>query len=134
MSDSAAFNEFGSSSYESWMKLVERDLAGAPFEKKLVKRISGIDVRPLYARDDRAPEQGLPGFHPFRRGGYPTGSVEMGWEVRQEIDQTDPVHAAAAALDALNGGVRALSFRFDRALCSGAGGHGEDGVAAYNLA
>ncbi|HVW30616.1 MAG TPA: methylmalonyl-CoA mutase family protein [Polyangiaceae bacterium] len=134
MSETVALNEFGPSSYESWLKLVERDLAGAPFEKKLIKKIAGIDVRPLYTRKDRAPEQGLPGFHPFRRGGYPTGSVEMGWEVRQEIDQTNPARAAAAALDALNGGVRALSFRFDRALRSGTDGHGEDGIAAYSLA
>ncbi len=135
MSEPVALNEFGPSSFEAWLKLVERDLAGAPFEKKLIKRISGMDVRPLYTRKDRAPEQGLPGFHPFRRGGYPTGSVEMGWEVRHEIDRTDPVHAAAAVLDALNGGVRALSFRFDRALRSGKDGlHGEDGVAAYDLA
>lgn len=131
-------NEFGPSSYAEWLKLVERDLAGAPFEKKLVKRVAGVDIRPLYTRQEN-PSEGqsapdLPGFAPFRRGGYALGATEMGWEVRHEVTQADPKDAAASALDALNGGVRGLSLRFDRATRAASSEHGVEGLAAHNLA
>jgi methylmalonyl-CoA mutase len=48
MGEPHKLNEFEPVSYEAWLKLVERDLQGAPFEKKLVKRVAGIDVQPLY--------------------------------------------------------------------------------------
>jgi methylmalonyl-CoA mutase len=134
MDDQEKLNEFGVSSYEAWLKLVDRDLAGAPFEKKLVKRVAGVDIRPLYTREDREPEQSLPGFAPYRRGGYALGAVEMGWEVRHEVTQAEPEAAAEAALDALNGGVRALTLRFDRATRYGSAEYGVDGIAASNLA
>src|SRR3954468_22748116 len=98
MSDPQKLNEFGPVTYEDWLKLVERDLAGAPFEKKLVKRVAGVDVRPLYTRSDRELEQGLPGFAPFRRGSAALGSVVNGWQVRHEVDQSAPSAAAASAI------------------------------------
>src|SRR5262245_50826437 len=131
-SEQETLNEFGPSSHAEWMKLVERDLAGAPFEKKLVKRVAGVDIRPLYDRGDRAPEQSLPGFAPFRRGGHALGVVEEGWEVRHEVDQAELEAAAESALGALNGGVCALTLRFDRSLRLGTTEHGVDGIAAYD--
>ncbi len=127
-------NEFGPSSYADWLKLVERDLAGAPFEKKLVKRISGVDIRPLYTRNENAQDHALPGFAPYRRGGYALGAAEMGWEVRHEVEQANPKDAADSALDALNGGVRGLALRLDRATRASSDEHGVDGLAANNLA
>ncbi len=134
MNEQEKLNEFGASSYEEWLKLVERDLAGAPFEKKLVKRVAGVDIRPLYTRKDREPEPSLPGFAPFRRGGHALGAVEMGWEVRHEVNHAEPASAAAAALDALQGGVTGLTLRFDRATRHASEEHGADGLAAHNLA
>jgi methylmalonyl-CoA mutase len=133
MDEQEKLNEFGASSYEEWRKLVDRDLAGAPFEKKLVKQVAGVDIRPLYMQQDRAPEQGLPGFAPYRRGGFALGSVEMGWEVRHEVAQADPEAAAASILDALNGGVRGLTLRFDRATRFGSSEHGADGLAVHDV-
>ncbi len=127
-------NEFGASSYAEWLKLVERDLAGAPFEKKLVKRVSGVDIRPLYTRQEGSQDQALPGFAPFKRGGYALGNAEMGWEVRHEVGQAEPQEAAASILDALNGGVRGIALRLDRAARAGSDEHGVDGLAANNLA
>ena len=110
MDEQEKLNEFGASSYEEWLKLVDRDLAGAPFEKKLVKRVAGVDIRPLYTRKDREPEQSLPGFAPFRRGGYALGAVEMGWEVRHEVTQSEPAAAAESALDISRSTARRASW------------------------
>lgn len=90
MGERQKLNEFGPVSYEDWLKLVERDLEGAPFEKKLVKRVAGVDIRPLYLRADVTPDgAGLPGFFPYARGSWPLASVEMGWDVRQETSLSD---------------------------------------------
>ena len=56
MDEQQKLNEFEAATYDAWLKLAERDLQGAPFEKKLVKRISGVDVQPLYTRA-QAPEE-----------------------------------------------------------------------------
>src|SRR4051794_13389915 len=97
MSDPQKLNEFGPVTYEDWLKLVERDLEGAPFEKKLVKRVAGVDIRPLYLRADVTPDgAGLPGFAPFTRGSWQLGGVEMGWDVRQETTSAEPAQAAAS--------------------------------------
>ena len=58
MGEQHKLNDFEPVTYETWLKLVERDLQGAPFEKKLVKRIAGIDVRPLYTRADAVDDGG----------------------------------------------------------------------------
>ena len=40
-------------SFEDWRKEVERGLAGADFERRLVTRtLEGIDVQPLYTERD----------------------------------------------------------------------------------
>lgn len=126
-------NEFEPASYEAWLKLVERDLAGAPFEKKLVKRIAGIDVQPLYTRADGTPDgAGLPGFSPFTRGAYALGAAEMGWDVRHEVLAGEPEAAANAILAALNGGASSLHLVLDRAARAGSAEHGVDGIAIEN--
>jgi methylmalonyl-CoA mutase len=107
-------NEFPAATYEDWLKLVERDLAGAAFEKRLVKRVAGLDVRPLYVRaDETSAGPGLPGFAPFTRGATALGASEAGWDVRQEISHADPAAAGRAVLDELNGGATSIAITFD---------------------
>jgi methylmalonyl-CoA mutase len=135
MSEPHKLNDFGPASQDAWRKLVERDLAGAPFDKKLVKRVSGIAIKPLYGAED-VPEGAtneLPGFAPFTRGAYALGPVEMGWDVRQEVSNALPEQAAAAVLDNLNGGAQSITLRFDEAARELNEGHGVDGIQAAKL-
>jgi methylmalonyl-CoA mutase len=129
-------NDFGAASRDAWLKLVERDLAGAPFEKKLVKRVAGVSVQPLYEAGDvsEAAAGELPGFTPFTRGAYALGAVEMGWDVRQEVADATPAQAAQAALENLNGEAQSISLRFDEATRSLNDALGVDGVSAQDLA
>jgi methylmalonyl-CoA mutase len=135
MSEQQKLNEFEAASYEAWLKLVERDLAGAPFEKKLVKRIAGIDVQPLYTRKDAPADDdgaGLPGFPPYTRGSHALGGSELGWDVRQEVASGEPEGAAARILEALNGGATSLFLLLDRAARAGSAEHGVEGIAIEN--
>src|SRR5688572_22147434 len=105
MDEQHKLNDFEAASFDAWNELVARDLKGAPFEKKLVKRVAGVAVKPLYTQDDlpSSAHGELPGFSPYTRGGYALGSAEMGWDVRPELRRQDPAEAAQCALDQLNG-------------------------------
>jgi methylmalonyl-CoA mutase len=129
-------NEFEPVSYEAWLKLVERDLAGAPFEKKLVKRVAGIDVQPLYVRKDAEPDgAGWPGFSPYTRGSYALGGAEMGWDVRHEVASGDPSdNASESILESLNGEASSLALVLDRAARAGTSEHGKEGISIENVA
>lgn len=91
------FDEFPAPTYQAWRAEAEATLAGAPFEKKLVTRTSeGIDIQPIYRREDLAALThlgSLPGEPPFVRGTRSTGA----WEIAQEI----PCMSAEALNEAL---------------------------------
>jgi len=134
MDEQQKLNEFEAATYEAWLKLAERDLQGASFDKKLVKRIAGIDVQPLYTRESAPAETGgLPGFSPFTRGSHALGAAEMGWDVRQEVAQAEPATAAQSVLDNLNGGTSSLVLVLDRAARLLDDGHGQGGISVANL-
>jgi methylmalonyl-CoA mutase len=134
MQEQHKLNEFEPPTLEAWRKLVERDLAGAAFEKKLIKRAAGVEIQPLYTRADLPPAaaEELPGFAPFTRGSYALGAVEMGWDVRQEIAHAEPERAAQAALENLNGGASSLLFKLDLAARALGEEHGKDGCVLLN--
>ena len=47
------FSNFPPTSTEEWMKVVEKDLKGADFERKLVwKTQEGFNVQPFYRKED----------------------------------------------------------------------------------
>lgn len=135
MQEQYKLNEFEPASLDAWRKLVERDLGGAAFEKKLVKRVAGVEIQPLFTRADLPPAAAgeLPGFAPFTRGSWVLGAVEMGWDVRQEIAHADPARAGQAALENLNGGASSLLLTFDRAARALGEEHGREGCALLNL-
>ena len=76
-------DDFPPQNYESWRKLVEVDLKGAPFDKRLLtKLIEGITVQPLYSADTVSNiAVGFPGQSPLIRGGSPLGALQSGWQV-----------------------------------------------------
>jgi methylmalonyl-CoA mutase len=137
------FPPFG---YDEWRALVEADLKGATFERKLVTHTyEGIDIQPLYTRRDRLAAGddafGVPGFPPFVRGSQPLGAVLDGWDLRQEHAHPDIAAANQAILDDLEGGVTSLHLVFDAAASRGldpddpaaAEFAGRDGLSVYHL-
>jgi methylmalonyl-CoA mutase len=115
MSDSeqlAFASEFPASTREQWLKLVNRVLKGASFEKRLVERTyDGLTIQPLYPRAASAQPVAA------RAPGAP-------WTVMQRTDHPDPVAANEQALHDLENGATGLTI-----VCKGsinANGYGLD--------
>ena len=85
---------------DDWMKLVDKVLKGADFEKKLVNRTyDGIRIEPLYAKaTGKAPMAG-------RAPGAP-------WAILQRVDEPDTAAANQQALTDLENGATGLSLVF----------------------
>lgn len=93
--------DFPEPTLEEWRTLVEPELKGAPFEKRLVTRLlEGIAVQPLYTKADApsADAVGIPGQTPFRRGATAVGEQPLGWNVVAEHrhPERDVCHRAIA--------------------------------------
>lgn len=80
---------FSPPTFDEWRKVVENDLKGVPFEKKLItKTYEGIDLQPLYTSASMTAQgssTGLPGLPPFVRGSKAAGFVRTPWMVCQEL-------------------------------------------------
>jgi methylmalonyl-CoA mutase len=98
MSELKLAAEFPPASHEAWLKLVEKTLKGASFDKKLVSQTyDGIKIEPLYARaKDAVPIAG-------RAAGTP-------WAVMQRVDLPDAAAFNAEALHELGNGATGLTF------------------------
>ena len=106
------FEAFPPVSTKDWMSVVERDLKGADFEKKLVwNSPEGLKVPPFYRREDLAglehQTQQVPGQFPYLRGKKTTDNR---WSICQPITRRDPLEANAVALKALDRGAEAVCF------------------------
>jgi methylmalonyl-CoA mutase len=116
-------DDFPPVSYAQWRALVEEDLQGAPFEKKLLTHTyEGIDIQPIYTRADHPDDDdplGFPGLPPFVRGAQPLGAVHSGWDLRQEFAEPDLAAANRAILDDVAGGVTSVLLRLDAAAREG---------------
>jgi methylmalonyl-CoA mutase len=128
-------DDFPPASYAEWRALVETSLQGVPFKKKLITHTyEGIDIQPVYTRQDSLGEddpQGFPGRRPFVRGGQPLGQVLGGADLRQQFAHPDIVVTNQAILADLAGGVTSLELRFDAAARHG---FDPDDAAATELA
>lgn len=115
--------EFPSASYDDWRKLVEAELKGAPFDKKMsAATYEGITLKPIYRREDVAnlPHvNSLPGFAPFVRGASASGYVKDSWDVSQEIAVASPTDFNFAARNSISRGLNALNMVLDRATRNG---------------
>ncbi|HVU24163.1 MAG TPA: methylmalonyl-CoA mutase family protein, partial [Opitutus sp.] len=106
-----------------WRTLVEGELKGVPFDKKLVTRTpEGIALQPVYTRGDVVglPHlETVPGEAPFLRGVWPAARGFKPWLVAQEIAARtagDFNHALRADLMA---GQNAIVLTPDRASRAG---------------
>ena len=115
--------EFPPVSYDNWRKLVEAELKGAPFDKKMfTTTYEGITLKPIYRREDVAQlshVNSLPGFAPFVRGTSASGFVKEPWSVSQEIACASPTEFNHAARNSIARGLNALNMVLDRATRNG---------------
>jgi methylmalonyl-CoA mutase len=115
--------DFQPVSYDDWRKVVEAELKGAPFDKKMfTTTYEGIRLRPIYRREDSAglPQvNSFPGFAPFVRGTNASGYVQKSWDVSQEVAFPSPTEFNHAARNSISRGLNALNMVLDRATRNG---------------
>ena len=115
--------EFPPVTYDQWRKVVEAELKGAPFDKKMfTATYEGIRLRPIYRREDVAnlPQvNSFPGFAPFVRGSNASGYLKQPWDVSQEIAFSSPTEFNHAARNSISRGLNALNMVLDQATRNG---------------
>jgi len=106
--------EFPTPDRDQWLGLVDKVLAGAPFDRKLVTTTAdGMRIEPLYTDGDGpAPDAaGVPGVAPFVRGATAGSRNVSGWDVRQwhgRPDGTTLDEVNRAVIDDLEGGATSV--------------------------
>ena len=122
--------DFPEAAHDQWLKLVDKVLGGASFDKKLVSRtFDGIALQPLYTRADWNAEgdpSGLPGGAPFTRGDKVLGASVNGWDIRQSHGHPVPATANKQILEDLERGVTSITLKVDPS--------GVNGVAVQSAA
>ena len=108
------FEEFPPVSTQEWEAVIEKDLKGADYNKKLVWRTAeGFNVRPYYRAENLAdiPWTGQqPNEFPYVRGNKPEGN---NWLVRQDITVKDVHEANKTALNAISRGANSIGFKLE---------------------
>ena len=111
MTDERLFSEFEPIPTEKWEEIIQKDLKGADYEKKLVWRTDeGFKVRPYYRAEDLNAVDYLntmPDEFPYTRG---TKADHNNWEIVQEINATDLQTANQIAAESLKAGATTVSF------------------------
>lgn len=106
------FAEFPPVTTAEWEEILFQDLKGADYQKKLVwKTLEGFEVKPYYRFEDIKDLPHMkanPASHPYVRGHKKDNNK---WEVRTDINETDPVKANHAALKLIAFGAIGLGFR-----------------------
>jgi methylmalonyl-CoA mutase len=109
--------------YGDWHRLVESELKGAPFDKRMfTPTYEGIILKPIYRPEDAAylPHLGsYPGFIPFVRGARAGGYASQPWAISQEINCSSPSEFNHAARNSLDRGLKALNIVLDKATRNG---------------
>lgn len=108
------FTEFQPISTPQWEEVINKDLKGADYEKKLVwKTMEGFAVRPYYRAEDLQNIKHLnnnPGEFPFVRG----TKQDNNWLIRQTYCAWDSFSEAnKLAINGISRGVEAVGFYID---------------------
>ena len=111
MASEKLFNEFAPIPTEKWEEIINKDLKGADYEKKLVWRTNeGFKVRPYYRAenlDDLNYLDVMPAEFPYTRG---TKADSNDWEIVQNVTEIEPAKANEVALASIKGGATMISF------------------------
>lgn len=110
MAEEKLFSEFAPVPTEKWEEVIQRDLKGADYEKKLVWRTDeGFKVRPYYRAEDLKDLgylEVMPSEFPYTRG----AKADNNWDIVQSVTATDPAEANAVALASIKGGATMIAF------------------------
>lgn len=111
--------DFEFPSYEQWREVIEKDLKGVPFEKKLVtKTYEGIDLQPIYTKKDLENLEfidELPGEGNFVRGKNFSGYKSSGWEICQDLPYPIAEEFNTSLINDLSRGQNSISLQLDEA-------------------
>ena len=111
MEDNKLFSEFPPISTEKWEEVINKDLKGADYEKKLVwKTIEGFKVKPYYRAEDLENLEYLesnPAEIPFTRGKQAESNV---WDIRQDLHVEETGKANLMATEAIKRGANSIGF------------------------
>lgn len=102
---------------QDWDRLAEKELKVSP-QTLIWHTPEGIDVKPLYTKDDLAGIEtldGLPGFAPFLRGPRATMYAGRPWTIRQYAGFSTAEESNAFYRKNLAAGQKGLSVAFDLA-------------------
>jgi len=107
----ALFSEFPPISTAQWEEVIMKDLKGADYERKLIKKtIDGISVKPYYRSQNLNDLSYLleskPGEFPYIRG----SKNDNKWLIRQDIKVGDYAQANQKALEAIEKGADSIGF------------------------
>ncbi|OMJ19936.1 Methylmalonyl-CoA mutase, mitochondrial [Smittium culicis] len=102
---------------EEWVKMATKECKGAdPKEILTWKTLEGIDVKPIYTKEDTAHlEKEIPGKFPFTRGPYSTMYTYRPWTIRQYAGFSTVEESNAFYKANLKAGQQGLSVAFDLA-------------------
>ena len=114
--------DFPAATEEQWEIEVAKVLnRGRPPEKQLtfeqcmkrltVHTVDGIDVKPMYRRDDVPGPLGYPGVAPFTRGAAVRNGEADAWDVRALHEDSDAAFTRKAVLTDLERGVTSIWLR-----------------------
>ncbi len=117
-------SEFDEPSYEQWAAEVAKVLnRGRPPERQIspeaavgrlrVSTIDGLEIEPIYTREDAIADPGYPGVAPYTRGTtIKTGKIDA-WDVRALHEDPDVAFTKEAIKVDLERGVTSLWLRVD---------------------
>lgn len=108
--------EFPAADEDAWLKLVQKTLKDAPFERLISKTYDGLAIQPLYRETHfptAADPAGAPGFFPFTRGALPVRDAYLPWDIRQGSRNPDPKAANSEILEDLQNGVSSVWLTVD---------------------
>lgn len=107
-------------SYETWRKLVELELGGASFDRKLVTQLyEGLALQPLYTdADTTSLAGGLPSMMPYVRGCGTLVSCAAP-DLVQECREPTPSLLRSRVLEEVSGGAKGVRLRLDRVARAG---------------
>ncbi len=107
-----------SDNINNWKELAEKQLRGKPLESLTRKTPEGIDVKPLYTKEDLEKVEylgNLPGFDPYVRGPMATMYAGRPWTIRQYAGFSTAKESNAFYRKNLAAGQKGLSVAFDLA-------------------
>ncbi|MCX6232067.1 MAG: methylmalonyl-CoA mutase family protein [Bacteroidetes bacterium] len=110
--NASLFSEFPGVSTQEWEAVINADLKGADYEKKLIwQTLEGIKVKPYYRAEDLKDLSYLkanPGEAPYIRGNKTNNNS---WDIRQDIEEENIIDANKKAIDAVNKGATSIGLR-----------------------